>query len=66
MGEKQRGERGARGAQTRAAFGSRANPTLSVTKGAQPMGEPERPGLRARDREGEPREGEGMSKAGFT
>lgn len=51
---------GARGAQTRAAFCSRANPTLSVTKGAQPMGEPKRPGLQARDREGEPRMGEGM------
>lgn len=50
----------ARGAQTRAAFCSRANPTLSVTKGAQPMGEPERPGLQARDREGEPLEGKGM------
>lgn len=30
------------------------------------MGEPKRPGLQARDGEGEPREGEGMSKAGCT
>lgn len=61
-----RASRGARGAQTRAAFSSRSSPTLPVTEGAQPMGEPERPGSQARDREGEPREGEGKGKAGCT
>lgn len=34
-------------------------PTLFVTKGAQPMSEPERPGLRAKHWEGERREGAG-------